>query len=157
MFQLPQISTRNEMRILNWGHIAQITMVLLVIVLAFVKIGSNNVRGRSDVWGLSVVSWILDMTHTQLTRAGYKVSCLLRLHDWDREDRETSQMVQPESDYDPQLYRCCLLVRSNHHLLHVGKTMQWAGMYSYRLDDPACILTSVSLSASCISGQMDMS
>ena len=53
---LPQISTRNEMRILNWGHIAQITMVLIVIILAFVKIGSGNVRGRSDVWGLSVVS-----------------------------------------------------------------------------------------------------
>jgi hypothetical protein len=44
------------MRILNWGHIAQITMVLTVIILAFVKIGSGNVRGRSDVWGLSVVS-----------------------------------------------------------------------------------------------------
>jgi hypothetical protein len=56
MFNLPQISTRNEMRILNWGHIAQITMVLTVIILAFVKIGSGNVRGRSDVWGLSVVS-----------------------------------------------------------------------------------------------------
>jgi hypothetical protein len=43
------------MRILNWGHIAQITMVIIVIILAFVKIGSGNVRGRSDVWGLSVV------------------------------------------------------------------------------------------------------
>jgi len=59
MFNLPQISTRNEMRILNWGHIAQITLVLTIIVLAFVKIGSGNVRGRSDVWGLSVVSSIL--------------------------------------------------------------------------------------------------
>jgi hypothetical protein len=54
--QLPQISTRNEMRILNWGHVAQITMVLAVIILAFIKIGTGNVRGRGDVWGLSVVS-----------------------------------------------------------------------------------------------------
>ena len=151
MFQLPQISTRNEMRILNWGHIAQITMVLLVIILAFVKIGSNNVRGRSDVWGLSVVSWIFDRTDTKLTRAGYQITRLLRLHDWNREDRETSKMVQPQSDHDPQLYRCCLLVRSYHHLLHGGKTMQWLGMHSYRLDDPARILTSVSLSVSHIS------
>lgn len=145
------------MRILNWGHIAQITMVLLVIILAFVKIGSHNVRGRSDVWGLSVVSWILDMTDTKLTRIGYQITRLLRLHDWNRENRETSKMVQPQSGHDPQLYRCSLLVRSNHHLLHGGKTMQWLGMYSYRTDDPARILTSVSLSASCISGQMDMS
>lgn len=53
---LPQISIRNEIRILNWGHIAQIILVLIVIILAFIKIGSGNVRGRSDVWGLSVVS-----------------------------------------------------------------------------------------------------
>jgi low affinity Fe/Cu permease len=56
MIHLPQITTRNEIRILNWGHMAQIAMVLVVIILAFVKIGSGNVRGRSDVWGLSVVS-----------------------------------------------------------------------------------------------------
>lgn len=44
------------MRILNWGHVAQIIMVLAVIILAFIKIGTGNVRGRGDVWGLSVVS-----------------------------------------------------------------------------------------------------
>jgi hypothetical protein len=65
MYSLPQISTRNEMRILNWGHIAQITMVLLVIIFAFVKIGTNNVRGRSDVWGLSVVSHFLNKISSQ--------------------------------------------------------------------------------------------
>lgn len=54
--KIPQTSVRNEMRILNWGHVAQIVMVLAVIVIAFVKIGTGNVRGRSDVWGLSVVS-----------------------------------------------------------------------------------------------------
>lgn len=54
--QIPKISTRNEMRILDWGHVAQITMVLAVIILAFIKIGTGNVRGRGDVWGLSVVS-----------------------------------------------------------------------------------------------------
>ena len=123
MFQLPQISTRNEMRILDWGHIAQITMVLLVIILAFVKIGSNNVRGRSDVWGLSVVSRILDMTDTKLTRAGYQITCLLRLHDWNRESREVPKVVQPESDYDPQLYRMRFLARLDHHFLHVGPGM----------------------------------
>lgn len=54
--KFPQTSIRNEMRILNWGHAAQILFVLAVIVIAFVKIGTGNVRGRSDVWGLSVVS-----------------------------------------------------------------------------------------------------
>lgn len=43
------------MRILNWGHAAQIALVLAVIIIAFIKIGTGNVRGRSDVWGLSVV------------------------------------------------------------------------------------------------------
>lgn len=56
------------MRILNWGHIAQITMVLIVIILAFVKIGSGNVRGRSDVWGLSVVSHEPVLAGEDLTR-----------------------------------------------------------------------------------------
>lgn len=51
------------MRILNWGHAAQILMVLAVIIIAFVKIGSGNVRGRSDVWGLSVVSRLVILSY----------------------------------------------------------------------------------------------
>jgi hypothetical protein len=54
---------------------------------------------------------------------GYQITCLLRLHDRDRENRETSKMVQLESDHDPQHHRCRLLVRSHHYLLHVGETM----------------------------------
>lgn len=54
--EFPQTSIRNEMRILKWGHAAQITLVLAVIIIAFIKIGTGNVPGRSDVWGLSVVS-----------------------------------------------------------------------------------------------------
>jgi hypothetical protein len=70
--QIPKISTRNEMRILNWGHVAQITMVLAVIILAFIKIGTGNVRGRGDVWGLSVVSskskCLFDSPHVRARR-----------------------------------------------------------------------------------------
>jgi hypothetical protein len=76
---------------------------------------------------------------------GYQITCLLRLHDRDRENRETSKMVQLESDHDPQHHRCRLLVRAHHYLLYVGETMQWAGMYSYRIDDPSRIPTTVSL------------
>ena len=61
--KLPQTTIRNEMRILNWGHIIQIVCVLAVIILAFVKIGTGNVRGRSDVWGLSVVRLYLILLH----------------------------------------------------------------------------------------------
>ena len=64
------------MRILNWGHVAQIFMVLAVIVIAFVKIGTGNVRGRSDVWGLSVVSLALAAVAMCPAKGLYRVSNL---------------------------------------------------------------------------------
>lgn len=131
MFKLPQISTRNEMRILNWGHIAQISMVLIVIILAFIKIGSGNVRGRSDVWGLSVVSphFPLSWKTSRLTVVGYQITGLLRVHDRYRKARGIPEMVQPESYYDSQYHRMRLLARPHYNLQHVSQGMFWPRMY----------------------------
>lgn len=150
--KLPQITIRNEMRILNWGHVVQIVCVLAVIILAFVKIGTGNVRGRSDVWGLSVVSPLSHLlfytpgSTSQLTDVfvGYQIIGLLHLHDRNRKDRKVAKMVQHQSSHDPQLCRSRLLDSSDRHQLYERQRLFRSGMYSQWIDHLFGIRTCVS-------------
>lgn len=78
------------------------------------------------------------------SNAGIQIASHLRIHDWDRADREATTMVQHEGRRNSQLHRVCLLDRPHRHQYNGCQGVQRIGLYLEWLDHCFGFLASVS-------------